>query len=134
MWTREYATPPARNWIATASHGLSRLTAVANANAEAECPDGNDDDVGILTCRAPGTPAPERSGLPRPDSVLTPRFTRADVKAIARTPRLAERLPAGPVSASAQAMPSQSRDRSADLDSRRMAWSSAGAGTLATAT
>src|SRR5215469_8527172 len=107
--------------------------AVANANADAECPDGNDDDVGILTCRTPGTPTPDRSGLCRPDSDLMPRFTRADVTPMARTPRVAERRPAGPVSASAAAMPIHSRDRSADLDSRRMARSSAGAGTLATA-
>src|SRR5258708_24049761 len=116
-----------------AVHGLSRLIAVAKANAEAECPDGNDDDVGILTCRAPGTPAPDRSGLRRPESDLTPRFTIADVTPMATTPRVAERRPAGPVNASAASIPAQSRDRSADLESRRMARSSAGAGTLATA-
>ena len=38
--------------------------AVAKANADAECPDGNDVEPGILTCRAPGTPAPARSGRP----------------------------------------------------------------------
>src|SRR6266699_1030757 len=119
--------------MATASHGLSLLTAVANAKAAAECPEGNDVDDGIGTCRAPGTPAPARSGRRRPESVLTPRLTSAEVTPMARTPRPAARLPAGPVSAIAPAIASHSREWSAELESRRMAASRAGAGTEATA-
>src|SRR6266704_2328496 len=73
-----------------ASQGLSLLIAVANAKAAAECPDGNEVDDGIGTYRAPGTPAPARSGRRRPESALTPRLTRAEVIPIARAPRLAE--------------------------------------------
>src|ERR1022692_2199036 len=131
--TREYATQPARNWMPTARHGLSRLIAVAKANAAAEWPDGKDVDDGILTCRAPGTPAPARSGRCRAETDLIPRLTTAEVTAIARTPRTAARLPAGPVRARPAATPSQSLDWLAELDSRRKAWSREGVGTSATA-
>src|SRR6266699_6428442 len=119
--------------MATASQGLSLLIAVAKANADAECPDGNDVDAGIRTCRCPGTPAPARSGRRLADSDFTPRLTAADVTAMARMPRPAARLPAGPVRARPAAMPSQSFELLAELDSRRMARSMAGAGTLAMA-
>ncbi len=116
-----------------ASHGLSRLIAVAKAKAEAEWPEGNDVDDGMVTCRTLGTPAPARSGRCRADTDFTPRLTTAEVTPIASTPLAAARRPAGPVSAIPAAIPSHSLEWFAALDSRRMARSSAGAGTEAMA-
>ena len=46
MWTREYATAAASARSGIAAGGSARPTPVANANAAAECPDGNDVDTG----------------------------------------------------------------------------------------
>ena len=53
--------------------------AFANAKPDAECPDGNEVEVGILTRRASGTSSPSRSGRARSASVLNARLTTADV-------------------------------------------------------
>ena len=69
-----------------------------------------------------------------PDSVFTPRLTIAEVAPIARIPRAAARLPAGPVSGERRR---RSQARACDLVGRvgepAHGRSSAGAGTLATA-
>ena len=89
MCTREYATAAARNPAPRATHGRSRLIAVANANADAEWPDGNEVESGIRTCRTPGTPAPARSGRARRPTGLMARFTSAEVAPMASVPRTA---------------------------------------------
>jgi hypothetical protein len=48
MWIREYATAAASGAMAKPALRHSNATAVANAAADAACPEGNDDDVGGL--------------------------------------------------------------------------------------
>src|ERR1700690_4412032 len=111
VWPREYATAAARTPAPRAAHGRSRLIAVANANADAEWPEGNEVESGIRTCRTPGTPAPARSGRARRPSGLMARFTSAEVAPMASVPRPAARRPAGlPVTAITAARASQIRD------------------------
>ncbi len=134
MCTREYATAPASSRSGSASAGRSRPTEAAKANPDAECPDGNDRDDGMGTCLPGGTPAPARSGRRRGYTDLTPRFTAADVTATVRIPRAAARRPAGPpMTASAAAMASQMRERSAAWESQRTGPSRSGVGVAATA-
>lgn len=107
---------------------------MANAKADAEWPDGNDVEPGILTCRWPGTPAWARFGRVRNDTGLTPRLTSADVAPMASVPRSAARRPAlPPPMARPAAMASQSLDLSAARDSRRSGSSRAGVGVVAIA-
>jgi hypothetical protein len=47
--TREYATVPASKIRTTPAVGHDPATAVANANPDALCPDGNDVESGIST-------------------------------------------------------------------------------------
>jgi hypothetical protein len=132
--TREYATAPARKRSGSASGGRSWPTDAANANPDAECPDGNDRDDGILTWRSRGTPAPSRSGRCLAYSDLTPRFTVAEVTAIVSRPRAAARRPAcPPKTAIAAATPSHRRDLSAAWESRRIGTSRSGVGVAAIA-
>jgi hypothetical protein len=63
--TREYATAAAIALRGNARSGMSRPTAVAKAKPDAECPDGKEDEEGILTWRASATPAPVLSGRSR---------------------------------------------------------------------
>jgi hypothetical protein len=46
MCTRQYGTVVATTCVAKDSGGRTEPTAVANANAEALCPEWNDSDVG----------------------------------------------------------------------------------------
>jgi hypothetical protein len=61
-------------------------TAPANANPDAEWPDGNDVVSGIGTRRCPGTPAASRSGRARLVANFIGRFTTAQVTPTATTP------------------------------------------------
>jgi len=134
VWTREYATAPARNRSGSASAGRSWPTDTAKANPDAECPEGKDLDDGISTYLSSGTPTPARSGRRRGYSDLTPIFTTAEVTPTDSIPRAAARLPAGPPkTASPAAMPSQRRELSASKDSRRRGPSSWGVGVAAIA-
>jgi hypothetical protein len=55
MCTRQYETVVATTCIARDSGGRTEPTAVANANAQALCPEWNDSDMGMRTQRASGT-------------------------------------------------------------------------------
>ena len=66
-----------------------------NANAAAECPDGNDSEVGILTRRATACCA-RGSGLARRQIRLTATLTTALVTAIELRPCAAARGPGRP--------------------------------------
>ena len=134
MWTREYATAAASARSGNASHGTSRPTAVAKANPDAECPEGNDVDDGMATCRSCTTRAPARSGRLREASDFTPRLTNAEDTPTAATPAAAARLPRRPPnSASAAAMATQMAERVAAFERRRSGSSSAGDSVEATA-
>src|SRR5688500_18200734 len=95
--------------------GFSSATPVANANADAECPDGNDVDVGSrarrLIC---GTSS--ILGRWRRHSSFAGMFVTIDVTMIAKIPRRAPRLPDRPPNAfDSAAIPSQSKDLLPDL-------------------
>jgi hypothetical protein len=84
-------------------------TPVANAEADAECPDGNDVERGIATWRATGNWWVSRSGRRRPPSGFRTTFTIADVTPTDTTPLTAARRPGGPpVVASRAALASHS--------------------------
>jgi len=72
--------------------GSSYPTAVANANAEALCPDGSDDDVGIRTQRSLGTTAASRCGRARANSGLTTMLLITEDRPMLTTPSNAARL------------------------------------------
>ena len=61
------STPPPRprSRVALPSAGTTEETPAVNAAAEAECPDGNDAEVGMATRRDSGTPAASASGRRR---------------------------------------------------------------------
>ena len=71
-------------------------TPVANANAAAEWPEGNDVEIGIGTCRAIGTSWATRSGRRRLPSGLTTRFTNVAVTPTDASPSAAARRPRRP--------------------------------------
>ena len=134
MWTREYATAAASALRGNASHGTSRPTAVAKANPDAECPEGNEVDDGMATWRSSTTRAPARSGRLRDAMVFTPRLTSADDTPMAATPAAAARLPRRPQNnASAAAIPIQIAERLAAFERPRSGLSSAGDSVDATA-
>ena len=134
MWTREYATAAASARSGTARTGSSPATAPANANAEAEWPDGNDVLVGIVTQRSSGTPALSRSGRPRLLAVFMGMFTRAEFRPIAATPVRAARRPLlPPTTKIPAAIANQSIELLANPDRRRSGSSSVGVGVLAIA-
>ena len=84
--TREYATLAASGASARPSLGLSSPTAVANAAAEAACPDGNDDDVGG-SGRVWYAGSSEAAGRRRGSKGLHRAFAVALASAMASTPR-----------------------------------------------
>ncbi len=109
-------------------------TPVANANAEAECPDGNDSEVGIPTCRSSGTRAPSRSGRSLRPSRLAPWLTTALLTATQARPCAAARAPGRPPNtASRPAVAIQIPDLSAARDRRLIPASRAGVGVRAMA-
>ena len=77
--------------IGIASSGRTLPTPVANANAEAEWPDGNDELAGIGARRSAG--ASLESGRERRPSGLNTRLAAADVTAIDASPVTAARRP-----------------------------------------
>jgi hypothetical protein len=70
--------------------GSSRVAATANANADAEWPEGNDDVLGMCRSRRRG------ARRCRPASSFMGPLTAADVTASARRPRCAARRPRSP--------------------------------------
>ena len=108
--------------------------AATNANADAACPDGNDGDAGIGTCRAGDTRAAVRSGRARRPSSFTGTLTTSELTATAPMAVKAVRRPEVPPSAAM--MPptiSHSFEWSAAFDSRRSGSSSVGVGVHAIA-
>jgi hypothetical protein len=73
------------------ARGSSSLTAVAKAKAEAECPEGNDVEPGILTLRPAGRFTPARSGRARLSSPLPTRLAVAEASPMLATPTRAAR-------------------------------------------
>jgi hypothetical protein len=108
-------------------------TAVAKANADAACPEGNDAECGIGTRRSSGTPAASRSGRVRRAANLKPMLTSAESSATAARPVAAPRRPFGPPVVIAAAIAIQSRDWSAASDRRRSGRSRVGVGVSAIA-
>ena len=105
---------------------------MAKAKAEAEWPDGNEEEIGMRTCRASGTSV--RSGRLRRLSSLTPRFTPPGARAMAASPRTAAPRPCRPpVTASPAAQVSHSFEWSAKRDSVASSPSSDGVGVRAIA-
>ena len=93
-------------------------TAVANANADAEWPDGNDEDVGrrvIRRCTGNSSAAGRRRG----NSRLPTKLAEKLAPAIAASPRSPARRVAPLRRASSAAMPIQSLLWSATRPSRR---------------
>ena len=68
------------------ARGSSSPTAVAKAKAEAEWPEGNDVEPGILTLRPAGTFSPARSGRARLSSPLPTRLAVAEASPMLATP------------------------------------------------
>lgn len=96
MWTREYDTSAAVAVSGRLTPGEAIPAPVANANADAAWPDGNDVERGIATRRAIGTLWTRRSGRRLRESGLTSRLTIAEVTAIDAKPLIAARRPLGP--------------------------------------
>ncbi len=113
--------------------GRTTPTAVANATADAVCPDGNEADVGIRTCRSTVTRAASRSGRARRTRRLPSRLAEADATAIAPTPTSAARRGRFPPSARVAAMPNEILEWSAACDRWRSVRSRVGVGVAATA-
>ena len=114
--------------------GIDPPTAPANANADAEWPDGNEVEVGIGTRRASGTPAASRSGRSRLLASFIGRFTTAELIPTAMSPVAAALRPVGPPSAnSAAAAPIHSLEWFASPERRRSGPSSVGVGVPAIA-
>jgi hypothetical protein len=117
-----------------AAPGSTPPTPVANANAAALCPEGNERVTGILTCRVIGTAAVTGSGRRRRATSLRPTLTIVAVTPTAASPPVAARRPSGPPNtASAAAAASESFEWSAARVSRPIALSSAGLGVAAIA-
>ena len=106
--TREYATAAASGATTRPSRGASMLTAVANAAAEAECPDGNDDEVGGLAM-VWYAGSSEAAGRRRGSSGLSTALASALAPAMASTPRAAALRVAPRRAASTDATVNQSR-------------------------
>ena len=116
------------------STGIEPATAPANANADAEWPDGNDVEVGIGTWRSSGTPAASRSGRSRLLASFIGRFTTAELMPTATSPVAAALRPRGPPSAnSGAAAPIHSFEWFASPERRRSGSSSVGVGVPAIA-
>src|SRR6478672_7834057 len=99
--------------------GMTSPTAVANAAAEAEWPEGNDVDSGMLTHRSWGTPARSRSGRVRALTSFIGWLTAKDVTPIAAIPVIAARRPRlPPKSARRVATTNQGFEKSANFASR----------------
>src|ERR1700728_1098195 len=90
--------------------GIVVPTPLANANAAAEWPDGNDVDTGIRTWRSGGPRWAVRFGPRRRLSGLTAKLTMVAVTATEASPRAAARRPAGP-HARASTVPEASESR-----------------------
>ena len=130
VWTREYATARARGATASPARGDSMATAVAKAAAEAECPEGNDEDVGrFRRRRCAGTSS--SAGRRRGNSGFPMRLAAALAPAIATTPRSAPRRVAPLRVASRAATPHHRRDLFADRESAISASSAFVAGSAA---
>ena len=111
---------------------MTSPTAVANAAAEAEWPEGNDVDSGMLTHRSCGTPA--RSGRARALPSFIGWLTAKDVTPIAAIPVIAARRPRWPPkSARSVATTNQGFEKSANFASCRNGTSSCDGGIRATA-
>jgi hypothetical protein len=113
--------------------GSSSPTAVAKAKAEAEWPEGNDVEPGILTARPAGTLTPARSGRSRRSNPLPTRLAVAEASPMLATPSRAARRGRPGVSARAAAMANHSLEWSAADDSRLRTRSRLGEGVAATA-
>jgi hypothetical protein len=114
--------------------GIAAPTPVAKANAEAECPEGQDVELGISTWRVTGTSCVSRSGRRRLPSGLSTRLTTAEVSAIAARPFSVARRPRLPPNAARSAeQPSHNLELFAARESRRSATSIPGVGVAAIA-
>ncbi|GAA0827397.1 hypothetical protein GCM10009525_23290 [Streptosporangium amethystogenes subsp. fukuiense] len=91
-------------------------TAAAKAAAEAEWPEGNDAEVGILISRASGSPSAD--GRLRRKACLPTRLTSGLARLTASSPLVAARRNGRrPLTANAPATPAHSRELSAARDS-----------------
>src|SRR4029453_4708364 len=115
------------------ARGSSSPTAGGKAKAEAECPEGNDVEPGILTLRPAGTVTPARSGRARLSSPLPTRLAVAEAGPMLATPSRAARRGRPGLSASAAAMANHSLEWSAADDSRLRVKSRLGDGVAAIA-
>ena len=115
------------------ARGSSSPTAVAKAKAEAECPEGNDVEPGILTLRPAGTVSPARSGRARRSSPLPTRLAVAEASPMLATPSSAARRGRPGVSARAAARANHRLEWSAADDSRLRPRSRLGDGVAAIA-
>jgi hypothetical protein len=125
---REYATRVANARIGAPPVGQLVDTADANANTDAEWPDGKEVDRGMVTWRARGTSKSARSGLRRPPKGFAIELATVKVTTIAARPSRAARLPGGPVRAINAAVANQSWEWLAVLNSRWKNRSSLGGG------
>ena len=114
---------------------MTSPTATANAAADAECPDGNDVDVGIGTHRASGTSCCFLAGRSRAPISFIGWLTTRDAAPIAATPVAAARRPRGPpTTASTPAIRNHGLEWLAKADSWLSGRSRAGLDSRATAT
>jgi len=123
----------ARACSGSQARGSSSPTAVAKAKAEAECPEGNDVEPGILTVRPAGRFTPARSGRSRRSSPLPTGLAVAEASPMLATPTRAARRGRPGLSARAAAMANHSLEWSAAEDSRLRTRSRLGEGVAATA-
>ncbi len=132
MYTREYATRDASAARGAASTGDSNAAPVANANADAACPDGKEVEAGSLRRRlTSGTRS--INGRFRLASCFMGRFTTADVTPNATSPLSAARRPKRPpANASTVAMHVHSTDLFALRVRRGSTFSKTGLWRLAT--
>ena len=75
---------------------MTSPTATAKAAADAECPDGNDVEVGMATQRSWGTPCSCRAGRSRRPRRFIGWLLTSEAAPIAATPVAAARRPRGP--------------------------------------
>src|SRR4051812_46432514 len=116
------------------STGIEPATAPANANADAEWPDGNDVEVGIGGGRPSGPPADSRSGRARRLANFIGRFTTAELRPTATSPVVAALRPLFPPNTnSGAATPSHSLEWFASAERRRSGSSSVAVGVPAIA-
>ena len=115
------------------ARGSSSPTAVAKAKAEAECPEGNDVEPGLVTVRPAGTFTPVLSGRARRSSPLPTRLAVAEASPMLATPTRAARRGRPGLSARAAAMANHSLEWSAAEDSRLRPRSRLGEGVAAIA-